>query len=346
MKTILTRDEFRQKVFERDNRKCVICSSEAKDAHHIIERRLFEDGGYHIDNGASLCENCHIKAEQTIISCDEIREAAKITTIVLPDEFGYDEIYDKWGNPILPDGRRVRGELFFDESAQKILKSGGVLDLFTPWVKYPKTKHFPWSEGQTKDDRTLSHEEMTRLFSGREVIVTEKIDGENSSAYQDYLHARSIDGRNHPSRNWLKNFHAKIQYHIPDHWRICGENVFAKHSIKYKNLPSYFLAFAIFDDKNNCLKWDDFIEWCKLLDLTPVPVLYRGIFDEEKIKECYTGNSVYEGSDAQEGYVMRLSDVIPFTQYKDSLAKFVRKNHVQTNHNWMNQPIVKNELRR
>jgi 5-methylcytosine-specific restriction endonuclease McrA len=46
---LLTRDEFRNAVFERDGHRCVICGNEARegvrlDAHHIIERRLWTDG--------------------------------------------------------------------------------------------------------------------------------------------------------------------------------------------------------------------------------------------------------------------------------------------------------------
>jgi len=33
---LLTRDEFREGVFKRDNYKCVVCGAPAKDAHHII----------------------------------------------------------------------------------------------------------------------------------------------------------------------------------------------------------------------------------------------------------------------------------------------------------------------
>ena len=51
----LTRDDFREKTFERDNHKCVICGEPAQDAHHIIERRLWgESQGYCIDNGSKL----------------------------------------------------------------------------------------------------------------------------------------------------------------------------------------------------------------------------------------------------------------------------------------------------
>ena len=71
---LLTRDEFRTSVFERDGYKCVICGEEAVlnengipknlDAHHIIERRLWgESQGYFIENGATLCTKHHLEAE-------------------------------------------------------------------------------------------------------------------------------------------------------------------------------------------------------------------------------------------------------------------------------------------
>ena len=72
---LLSRDEFRQQVFARDGGRCVICSAPGQDAHHILERRLFDDGGYYLDNGATLCAACHVKAEMTVLSCDAIRAA-------------------------------------------------------------------------------------------------------------------------------------------------------------------------------------------------------------------------------------------------------------------------------
>ena len=89
---LLTRDQFREGVFERDGHKCVVCGNPAQDAHHIIERRLFSDGGYYLDNGASVCGDCHIKAEQTVISPQELRDAAGIRKIVLPEHLYHDLI--------------------------------------------------------------------------------------------------------------------------------------------------------------------------------------------------------------------------------------------------------------
>ena len=47
MSILLTRDIFRNSVFERDEYKCVICGEPAKDVHHIINRIV---GIYKIKN--------------------------------------------------------------------------------------------------------------------------------------------------------------------------------------------------------------------------------------------------------------------------------------------------------
>src|SRR5271163_4187653 len=51
---LLTREEFKQKVFQRDNNLCIVCQAPAVDAHHLIERKLFADSGYYLDNGVSV----------------------------------------------------------------------------------------------------------------------------------------------------------------------------------------------------------------------------------------------------------------------------------------------------
>ena len=335
----MTRDEFRKAVFQRDDNKCVICGEDRQDAHHIVERRLWEDGGYHLDNGATLCDRHHIEAEQTVLSTEEIREAAGITNTLLPEHLYRDHRYDKWGNVVNPDGTRMRGELFNDPSVQKILKSGSALDLFTKYVKYPRTYHLPWSPGITDDDRVLQD---TRHFEGRSVVVTVKMDGENTTFYDDYLHARSIDGRTHPSRSWVKNLHSKIGWQIPKDWRICGENLYAEHSIAYSELDSYFLVFSVWDEGNNCLSWEQTQEWIELLSLAPVPVLYEGIWDEATIKDLYAEKF---GNDECEGYVVRLAESYHYSQFRRCVGKFVRACHVSSSQHWFYEQVKQNKLR-
>ena len=205
-------------------------------------------------------------------------------------------------------------------------------------IKYPKTPHLPFSPGFDPDDEMLhdvSH------FIGKEIVVTTKMDGENASLYCDGYHVRSLDSRHHISRSWLKALHATIKDQIPQQWRVCGENLFACHSLHYTALPSYFLVFSIWNEENISLSWDETKEWAALLDLITVPELYRGLWDEEAVKVCYTGKSF---GAAQEGYVVRLAGAFHYNDFSKSVSKWVRKNHVTTSANWMTQPVVANKL--
>jgi hypothetical protein len=350
---LLTRDEFRKQVFERDRHRCVVCGNGLHnghkiDAHHIIERRLWTDGGYYLDNGATLCDDgrkdgCHYKAETTYLSVEDIRRAAGIEKIVLPEDMYPDHVYDKWGNIILADDRRTRGPLYNDESVKKVLADFNRFEYlsrgeelvgelepirFVEYVKYPRTYHLPWSPGKTEDDRTMQD---LSVFEGKRVIVTRKMDGENFSGYSTYCHARSIDGRSHYTRDWAKNFWMQRSYELPEGWRVCAENLYAVHSIKYENLPGYLLGFSIWNEFNHCLSWDDTVEWFNLLDIPMVPVLYDGIWDEAKIKALYN-----EKTDVgtHEGYVVRIADAFEYKDFKTSVAKYVRANHVTSQKHW------------
>lgn len=333
MKTpkLLTRDQFRNSVFSRDQHKCVICGRPAVDAHHIIERRLFPDGGYYLDNGSSLCEEHHLLAESTEISCETIRVACGIQNIVLPPHFEKNLNYTKWGDVILPDGRRSPGELFGDESVQRIL--GSLVSLYVNRFKYPRTYHLPWSPGATRDDRTMK---SLSGFEGREVVVTEKMDGENTTLYRDGIHARSLNYSHHPSRSKMKAFHKQIAFEIPEGWRICGENLTAVHSIEYESLPHFFMVFSIWNEYNWCLSWDDTVGYSDLLGLVLAPTLYRGPFDRKQIESLSV--------EGKEGYVVRPVDSFHFREFRSVVGKFVRANHVQTSSHWMHQSVNFNRI--
>ena len=338
---LLSRDEFREGVFKRDNNCCVICGQPAQDAHHILERRLWPDSGYYLENGASLCGEHHIEAEKTNISCEDLRIACGITKIVVPDQLYDDHIYDKWGNHILPNGQRCKGELFYDESVQKIL--AGVLHTFTDYVKYPRTFHSPWSPGIHNDDRALTLDEVRANFEGKQVVVCTKLDGENTSLYQNYMHARSINSGGHASRDWVKNFHRQFAHDIPEGWRINVENCYAEHSIKYSNLETYAYGFAVWNERNFCLGWDETKLWNVLLGITTCPTIYEGIWDEALIRGLHRAE--YNG-DPCEGYVVRTRDGFSYGEFRKSVAKYVRKGHVQTVKHWMHgQALVKNQLK-
>jgi len=193
----------------------------------------------------------------------------------------------------------------------------------------------------------LSEQDSIFLFEGKEVVVTEKMDGESTSIYWDgYTHARSMDSKSHKSRDWVRKLASRMGNEgLPEHIRLCGENVFARHSIAYNALSSYFLVFGVYEG-DLCLSWDETQDWVHLLNLDHVPILYRGVWDEAKVKACWTGKSTASPGDEQEGYVVRLAERFKMDDFATSVAKFVRKNHVQTDDHWMYQEIVPNNLRR
>jgi hypothetical protein len=331
---LLTRTNFKEACFTRDRNQCVNCHLPAVDAHHILERRLFSDGGYYLDNGVSLCADCHLAAESTILDCTTLRLQAGITNVVLPPHFFADQEYDKWGNAIVEHGQRMKGELFDEEPVQKMLKS--VLHLFTDRIKYPRTFHFPWSPNLQNDDRMLK---STEGWEGVEYVFTEKRDGEGTSLYRNDLHARSLEFEPHPSRTFIKAIHGAVAHDIPEGWRICGENLTAKHSIKYENLPSYFEVFNVWIGLN-CLSWAETCEWAGLLELPTVPVLHIGPYSDDLCRELCDRIDPTR----QEGLVARPTRAFHMQEYPFVVGKCVRAKHVNTDQHWMRKEVVFNGL--
>lgn len=337
MSKLMTRDEFREAVFERDNSRCVVCGEYADAAHHLYERKLWTDGGYYLDNGASLCKDHHIEAERTDLSIETLAELSGIKRVPLPQllESGY--VYDKWGNVLLPDGTRMHGLLSKDWSVQKILLG----KTFSDYFKHPRTSHLPWSN-PGKDDITVPLNYEDRM----KVVITEKMDGENTTIYHNYLHTRSIDSGYHESRNWVKNFASKWQFELGPGMRVCGENLYALHSIAYRNLPSYFLGFSIWQN-DICLSWTETEDWFGLLEIEPVRVLFIGYWDEaqrwcDKLTDPAKDLALF--SDTSEGYVIRPYGRFGMLDYTKLVGKYVRPNHVTTDTHWRSQKVIRNEL--
>jgi hypothetical protein len=207
--------------------------------------------------------------------------------------------------------------------------------------KYPSTYHLPWSEGVSSDDKVLKN--INHLI-GKEIVITEKLDGENTTIYKNFSHARSVDSKHHISRDWVKQFAATFQYNLPDNWRICGENLFAKHSIYYDQLSSYFYGFSVWNDSNMCLAWDDTIDFFNKFNIVHVPIIARFILND--INDIYDKTKeITDNLDKHEGYVIRIADSFTYDNFKKSVAKFVRKSHVNTDNHWMYASIIKNKLR-
>ncbi|MBT8228591.1 MAG: AAA family ATPase [Dactylosporangium sp.] len=199
-------------------------------------------------------------------------------------------------------------------------------------MHYPRTPHLPWSPGAASDDVRVV--DLSGL-AGREVVVTEKLDGENTTLYHDGLHARSLDSAHHPSRAWVKALHSRVARSIPEGWRVCGENLYARHSIGYQDLESWFYAFSVWDG-DRCLDWDQGAGFARRLGIPVPPVLWRGVFDERVIR------ALRPDPLRQEGYVVRAVAGFAREEFAHRVAKWVRPAHVQTDTHWMLAPVVVN----
>jgi hypothetical protein len=341
------RQTFKEQVFARDKGECVLCPyltggraiEPAVDAHHIIDRSLWDDGGYFIDNGVSLCAKHHLDAERTLVSCEDLRKSAGILKNCYPEHFYSEDKYDHWGNIVLPSGMRIKGELFEHNNVQKALKEGKVLDQFLKYVKQPRTYHLPDSPNLENDDK--QHKDIS-FFEGKQVVASLKMDGESCSMYPDHIHARAIESNHHESQSWVKALHARIKGDIPVNWRLCGENLYAEHSIHYRYLTDFFYIFSIWDQCNYCLPVKETLEYCDLMGLVHVPILYNGIWDREKIHRAFLA---YNDGDDKEGYVIRLAEGFYYRDYRKCTAKWVREGHVRDLKHWKNKLVIPNEIR-
>ncbi|MDP0929526.1 RNA ligase family protein [Paracoccus onubensis] len=202
--------------------------------------------------------------------------------------------------------------------------------------KYGRTFHLPISPGATSDDKIMSSLDGLMV---EDLVVTEKMDGENTTIHAGGSHARSPDSRYHPSRDWIKAFAAGISPYLAEDERIVGENLYARHSVAYDALPSYFLGFAwIMEDEIQT--WDLTLARFGKLGIQPVPTLYRRPYRQGLF------NGLAEALDfsRQEGFVARITDSFAETEMPRRVGKYVREGHVQSETHWMKAELIPNRL--
>jgi hypothetical protein len=320
---LLSTDEFIRRVGERDGGRCVLCGDRAIEVVHVMAEKLWDDGGCYAENGVSLCAQHAQAARTTEIAVDLLVEAAGLPGLLLPEQLHAVQRYDRWGNPMLADGKRARGELFYDPEAAHWLALGNMLDRFAHWVKYPRTYVLPWSDSIGEGDR--SFRAIDRLRDTR-VIATEKMDGENVTLYRDFLHTRSVARIDHPSRAWLNAYWESMREGIPEGWRICGEYLYVAHSVTYTQLRSFFLAFSVWNERNICLNWDESLLFLNRIGVSAVLVLYDGRFDQEAIHLNWQRNT----SPQSEGYIVRSAGDIAYGDFRNMVGKYIRAGYVQS----------------
>ena len=200
----------------------------------------------------------------------------------------------------------------------------------TVLYKYPRTPHLPFSEGATSDDKHITEKGLKHLKSLNDLIVTEKMDGGNLTFYKDNFHGRSLSSGTHAWDSAARALWGKMRFDIPDGWRISGESMYARRSVSYESLPSVYLIFGIWNEKNELLSWDETTEWSELFGIPQVPVLHRG----NSFNEAISIWKKTKDSNTSEGFVLRNADSFPIADFENNIAKYVRSDHVRTRADW------------
>lgn len=200
--------------------------------------------------------------------------------------------------------------------------------------KFPRTFHLPFSPEIHADDKT--HAEP-HLFVGHEVVITEKVDGGNACLHDGLAYARSTgQPATHPTFDYIKAHIARRTVGYGD-LLFYGENLYGIHSIEYTELSDFFFLFAIRHRHGEWVAWDEFIDYCNAFEFSPVPQVYRGVFDSLGQLQRYLDTmmsvpSVLGGP--REGFVIRRTHAIGGDEYSRYAAKYVRAGHVQSDEHW------------
>ena len=202
-------------------------------------------------------------------------------------------------------------------------------------LKYPRTACWPDSPAVPRDDAVLAE---VGQFVGSPVVITEKLDGSNTLLHRGEVYGRSVAAPS--TAKWLamvKKHHAwKIQE--PD-VLLYGEDIYGVHSVAYDPVreDATFYAFVLRRLDGSFAPFRTMVSYARERDIPIVPVLFEGVFDSVDrirrfIRDAHAQPSALGGE--REGVVMRLARGFSAEEFRRSVCKSVRANHVQSDEHW------------
>jgi hypothetical protein len=210
--------------------------------------------------------------------------------------------------------------------------------------KYGRTYHYPFSPGTSSDDR-INHNYWEDMSKIKQVIHTEKLDGENTCLNKYGVFARSHAAPTiHPWASYLKQKWELIKNDLGE-LEIFGENLYAVHSIRYPELENYFFVFGI-REQDHWLSWEETKFYASMLDFPMVPILNTVVPEDKKSFESdilsiisqpsfFGSVDVHTNEDCtMEGIVTRNTDGYSVADFQHHVFKYVRKGHVKTDEHW------------
>lgn len=138
--------------------------------------------------------------------------------------------------------------------------------------KYARSLHAPISLGTTSDDRFMPRGYLAHFATLPQLVLTEKLDGQNNCFAAHGLYARSHAApTQHPWDKPLLQRWQQIKDDLGD-LELFGENMYGIHSIAYSQLESYFYLFAV-RRGGHWLSWEEVKFYAQLFDFPTVPEL-------------------------------------------------------------------------
>ncbi|MFC4440096.1 MULTISPECIES: RNA ligase family protein [Natrialbaceae] len=378
------RKYFRQAVFSETNNTCLVpwCDSEADDAHQIIERPLWTDGGYIPPNGAAVCNNHHQYAETNDIP----PQAFWLWKAILKSDICPSEFSD-W------DQLSINHSLPEQIGSKDVNKWGDAFDT-PPWkehrdrIKYPSSRHLLplyWYDDESVAQERIEHDdtglESIEDFIGIPLVVTEKTGGSNCMVVNDVNNPVRARNGKQPLETMKPLYgdgglywEQQVNQKLPDRFQVFGEWLHAKHSIHYgcdcespcedvgpslseltgvDDERAYFQVFGVYDKQMYMwLSWpmtqkvaDD------VLGFPTSPVIYcedsadQATFEtkaEARRELIKYARDVIDNGG--EGIVVRTKFPIHYGQFGNRLGKYVRENHVKTDEHWSHQEVIENNV--
>ncbi|WP_159566429.1 RNA ligase family protein [Budvicia diplopodorum] len=211
--------------------------------------------------------------------------------------------------------------------------------------KYGRTFHYPFSPGTTSDDR-INHQWWHDISLIERLVHTEKLDGENNCLNKYGVFARSHGASTQSA--WTQQIRQRWQLIKDDlgDIEIFGENLYAIHSIEYRQLENYFFVFAV-RCKDVWLSWEEVNFYADLFDFPCVPEIeVSPVADGEAHFSQMIINHAQQSSrfdswdistqaaSPMEGIVSRNRAEYPVSDFAHQVFKYVRKNHVKTDVHW------------
>jgi hypothetical protein len=183
----------------------------------------------------------------------------------------------------------------------------------------PRIWHLPDSPGARPHDRV----QPDLSWLDGELVVTEKLDGGALTFTRDTVYGRSPAAGTRPWDRPATALWAMISYRIPDHWRVCGQSMYARRRIPYTDLPGVFIVSGLWDETDTLLGWDDTVDWANRLELPVVPVLYRG----GSLSAARTAWARSRTAETSEGYVIRRAGRVTAEDFPLQVVQWTRPGH-------------------